>query len=436
VHYSNLGSRVRVALDFVVRIVLLVAMVKGSQPRLGKLARAQALANKHARAESAVLHKKTKKPPRMSPDEKRLVREMHFDRGMAPVDIATSLGRNISSICRLLAQKKAPNPNGRRACLSKEQVDKAEKVLNKMIDAADACEEVTLAMVKKRCRFKCCDRVMFNALHARGYWFRTLRKKMILTPDDVKTRYKWSIQYKGKSKKWWLKRIHVHLDNKHFKAAVTVFGRRLLAKRKCRGVYRKKGKSLRSGHVKPDPKLRLNTGTKGILKMGGVGGGRVLVWHTIVGHWSGAVAAKMYKEVVTKALKKRYRGTHGFTILEDNDPTGNLSKKAVEAKRKSKLHVLTIPKRSPDLNVLDFAIWTEVEKRLRVQEKAMSKDKRESREEFEKRLDRTARELPKVFIDKSIANLRERAQLLFEAKGGLFEEGGLSQRTKRARHSR
>jgi hypothetical protein len=68
--------------------------------------------------------------------------------------------------------------------------------------------------------------------------------------------------YRKYSKAWWLKKVHVHLDNKHFKVALTVFGRRLLAKRKCRGCFRRKGKSLRPGHVRPDPKLRINTGTK------------------------------------------------------------------------------------------------------------------------------------------------------------------------------
>jgi hypothetical protein len=373
-----------------------------------------------------------KKPPRMSPDEKRLVREMHFDRHMRPTDIATSVGRSLSSICRLLAQKKAPNPTGGRAALSEAQVDRAVKVLNDMIDKADGCEEVTLAMLKKRCRLTCCARVLFNALHKRGYWFRTLRKKMILTPDDVKSRFKWAKYYKKYSRQWWLKKVQVHLDNKHFKVALTVFGRRLLAKRKCRGCFRRKGKSLRSGHVRPDPKLRINTGAKGIMKMGGVGGGKVLVWETIVGHWSGQLAADMYTDVVAKAVKKRYPGKKKFTILEDNDPTGNLSGKGKAAKLESKLHVLEIPKRSPDLNVLDYAIWTEVEKRLRDQEKGFSSTKKETRQEFEHRLDRTARALPKAFIDDAIGNLYERAQLLYEAEGGLFEEGSLSERTKRA----
>jgi hypothetical protein len=134
----------------------------------------------------------TKKPARMGPDEKRLVREMHFDRHMRPTDIAKAVGRDLSSICRLLAQKKAPNPSGGRAALSTQQIDRAAKVLEEMIDKADGCAEITVPMLKKRCRFACCDRVLLDALHKRGYWFRTLRKKMILTPDDIKTRFKWS----------------------------------------------------------------------------------------------------------------------------------------------------------------------------------------------------------------------------------------------------
>ena len=372
------------------------------------------------------------KPPRMTPEEKRIVREMHSQRLMSPSSIATAVGRDLSSICRLLAQKKPPNPSGGRPALCKEQVDRAVKVLEDMIDKADGCSEITLAMLKKRCKLKCCERVLFNAIHARGYWFRTLRKKMILTPDDVVARFKWAKFYRKYNKKWWLKKVQIHLDNKHFKVALTVFGRRLLAKRKCRGCFRRKGKSLRSGHVRPDPKLRINTGTKGILKMGGVGGGKVLVWETIQGRWSGQLAADMYTDVVAKAVKKRYPGKASFTVLEDNDPTGNLSRLGVAAKRQCKLHVLEIPKRSPDLNVLDYAIWTEVEKRLRDQEKAFPKTKKETRAEFEHRLDRVARELPKSFIDDAIGNMYERSQLLYEAKGGLFQEGSISERTKLA----
>ena len=221
--------------------------------------------------------------------------------------------------------------------------------------------------------------------------------------------------------------MYIHLDNHHFKVATTPSGRKLLAKRRTRGVYRKKQKSLRPGHIKPNPRLHASLGTKGILKMGGVGGGKVLVWETIEGRWGGVSAASVYKEAVFPALKKRYRCAKSFTILEDNDPTGNLSKLGIAAKKECKMKVFHIPKRSPDLNVLDFAIWAEVERLMRLQERKM-KDKRESRAQFENRLDRTAFALPTTFVKRSIGALKRRCGLLYDAEGGLFEEGGRSRR--------
>ena len=54
------------------------------------------------------------RPARMSPDERRLVREMHFDRKVPRAVIASVLGRAVSSVCRLLEQTAVPNPVGRR----------------------------------------------------------------------------------------------------------------------------------------------------------------------------------------------------------------------------------------------------------------------------------------------------------------------------------
>ena len=198
-----------------------------------------------------------------------------------------------------------------------------------------------------------------------------------------------------------------------------------------RGVYRKKGTktdAIKPCYVKPSPKLRTNVGTKGVLKMGGVGGGEVLVWETIDDKWCGDKAFDMYQNVVFPALKKKYPGRSTFTLLEDNDPTGNQSKKGKLAKRDGKMNVLAIPKRSPDLNVLDYNIWSTVEKLLRKQEKTMRADKCETRTGFIRRLDRTAFKLPKDLIDDAIASLHNRCQLLLKAKGGLFVEGGRKRR--------
>lgn len=361
-------------------------------------------------------------PPRMTDCEKRLARKWYKE-GVERVEIASRLGRQLSGVVKFLKQKVKPQPLGRPKLLSVADVDGLVKTLEKMVDEADATYEVSALMLHKASKLKCSIRTMADAVHERGYYFRDLRHKPILTPEDIKDRKRFAAKYKDKSKEWWRSAVHIHLDNHMFKMATKQSGRKLLAKRRVRGVYRKKGKSLRSGHVKPDPKLKLYTGGKGVLKAGGVGGGKVLVWHTL-GRWNGEAAANVYNNVIAPALSKRYADKKKFLALEDNDPTGNQSKKAIAAKKENKIHIFSIPKRSPELNVLDYAIWSQVEKRLRKQEKNFPSNKTETRATFEARLDRTAKRLPSSFIDRAIGNMKERCQRLFDAKGALFEEGG------------
>ena len=308
--------------------------------------------------------------------------------------------------------------------LSPAQVDKVEKTLSDLVDKADGRYEVTVAMVKRKARVKASERVVSEALHARGVYFRKMREKPILKPEHVEARYNWAKKHRGKSAQWWLRNIHVHLDNHHFKVATTHTGRCLLSRRQVRGVYRKKEKSLRPSVVKPSSKLRQNTGSRGVLIAGGVGGGKALVWHVVEGAWGGEAAKKFYLDEVRPRLQKAYPEKRSFTLLEDNDPTGNMSKKGVEAKRVAKLKGFAIPKYSPDLNVMDYAVWAEVEKRMRRQERGWPAEKRETRHAFILRLARTARALPKEFVDKSIMDMQRRCKLVYEAKGGLFQEGG------------
>jgi len=362
--------------------------------------------------------------PRMSAEEKRLAREMHFDRGLSRAKVAEALGRDLGTICRQLAKPKAAKPIGRPKLLTEAKVDSMVATLEKMVDEAASCYEVSLPTLMKRTRLKASYRVVANALHERGYWFRNLRTKPILTPEDVSERFAFAKKYRGKTANWWLQSIHVHLDNHNFKVATTARGRKLLAMRNTRGVYRTKGKALRKSHVKPSPKLKQSTGVRGILKAGGVGNGKVLVWHTVEKQWSGAEAENLYKNIVAPALKREHPTAKSFRILEDNDRTGNTSNKGKAAKKECKLNVFQIPRHSPDLNVLDYSVWAEVERRMRRQEKTWDKDKWETRAQFESRLDRTAKSLPSSYIDKSISDMVRRCDLLFQAKGGLFEEGG------------
>ena len=378
--------------------------------------------------------KRDKQPPRMTPDEKRLMRDCHFDQGEAPVDIATLFKRSLSAVCRLLAQKKAPKPVGRPAKLTEERIDKLVDLIENMVEKAEGSYEVTLPTIMKRAKLKFCEKTIANALHDRGYYFRPLRQKMVLTPADVKERFAFSKKYRKKPRSFWLKKIKGYFDNKHFKVATTAAGRKHLAQQKVRGCYRKKGKGLNPGHVKPSPKNHGSSGfaKKGALVMGGVGGGSVFVWHVIDDRWSGEVAASVVNTVMKPALKKKNPSAKSYLILEDNDPTGNRAKACMKAKRKANIRLFYIPKRSPDLNVLDYAIWSHVNLLMRRQERAWPKDKRETRDEFIKRLGSTARNLPRKFINDSIADMQSRCEKLYKAKGGLFEEGGKRKKRRTA----
>ena len=71
-----------------------------------------------------------------------------------------------------------------------------------------------------------------------------------------------------------------HAFDHAFNVALRVKGRRLIARRRVRGVYRKKGTGFNAAHVKPGRKLRLPTVAKNVLIGGGLGGGKMLVWRS------------------------------------------------------------------------------------------------------------------------------------------------------------
>ena len=157
----------------------------------------------------------------MTMSEKALVRRLHFDQGKSRSDIARLLQRSLSSISRLLAQKKAPRKIGRPQKLTGANVDRIVATVEKMVDAADGNEEVTLQMIMLRCRVKASQCSVSNALHRRGYRFRNMRQKPILTPTDIQERFRWARRYHKKSSAWWLRAVHIHLDNHAFKVVTT-----------------------------------------------------------------------------------------------------------------------------------------------------------------------------------------------------------------------
>ena len=363
------------------------------------------------------------KPRSMDETERRLAQEWK-DAGVAIEEIARRLGRHRINVSKALLVDDLPVGVGRKKALTESGVDRLVALTEKMVDEAAGRYMVTREMIQARFVPKVCDRVIANAQHERGIWMYRMREKPILTPEDVAARRRWAERYRHKTPSWWRTHIHLHIDNHAFKVPATRAARRILASRRIPGVYRSKGVSLRPGHVRPGRGLRHNTGVKNVMVAGGVGSGRVRLWHVVLGAWGADSASKMYSGPLIKALRKAHPRKRTWRVLEDSDPGGYQTRRAQQGKAELNLEQFHIPCRSPDLNVMDFYVWSEVERQLRIQERTWDDNRKESREDFIKRLQRTIRSLPKSSIDGAIGDLAWRARALHKAKGGLFEEGG------------
>ena len=194
--------------------------------------------------------------------------------------------------------------------------------------------------------------------------------------------------------------------------------------RQVRGAYRAIGQGLDDAYVVLPKDMKYNPGARSCRIAAGIGWGNVRLWHEVGKKWSGKVAADLYKGPLRDALQRGWPRESKWIVLEDNDPSGFKSSAGVAAKREAKIKVFEIPKRSPDLNVCDYALWKQVNRKMRKQEQKYPKSRRETRAQYIARLRRSAMNLPQSFIDNPIGDMVRRCQRLYNAKGGHFQEGG------------
>ena len=338
--------------------------------------------------------------------------------------IAKVTERHKKSIYSVIKGKAKFAKRGPKEKLSRKDVTNLVRILRSMIKKAKARYEVTLTMLKKRAKCKVSDKVVRKALKTRKIAFRKMRSKPLLTTQDRKARLAFAKKYMRKTREWWLEHIDQHWDIKNFMVYTHAAARAVAAMREVRGAYRAPGQGLDEAYVVIPKDMRYNPGAKSVRIAGAVGGGKVRLWHEVGKRWSGAVAAKLYKGPLASALKAQRPDKTTWKVLEDNDPTGFKSNEGKAAKRAAKIGIFEIPKRSPDLNVLDYAIWKQVTRKMRAQEKKFPKSKRETRAEYIARLRKVAKRLPASFINKAIGNMVTRCRRLYDAQGGHFEEGG------------
>ena len=361
---------------------------------------------------------------KMSEDEIRLAKSWYTNDNTPPSEIAARLGRDKSVLTRLLVKQSPRKKQGAPPKLTEAKVDFLVKRLNELIVKADCKYTVTVSMLKRSARVKASEKTIQTALHGRNIYFRKLREKPTLTSDDVAARFAFAKKYRSKTKAWWNSHIHGFIDGKHFQVYLNGASRLRAAQHATYGAYRSPGKGLSGGYVKPKKTLKCYSGAASALVMAGVCRGRVAMWHCVPnGRWSGEAASNMYGGPLKKALTKTWSTKRTWRVLEDNDPTGFKSNKGKAAKASARIQPFEIPRRSPDLSLCDYALWQEINRRMRAQELSWSKTKRETREDYLLRLKRVALRLPKSFLKKSVGDMRRRCQLLYKAKGRHFEEG-------------
>ena len=156
--------------------------------------------------------------------------------GKTPTEVAKLLDHDLSVVARHYKRNDdtilaAVRRVGRPPALTERQAARAVEVAQTMIEAADGHYQVTVGMVRRALKLKCCDRTVLDALHKEGVWFHSMREKPILTPDDVKDRHKFACAHCRKPASFWEQCVHAYLDNKNFPLYLTGKARAYAAKR-------------------------------------------------------------------------------------------------------------------------------------------------------------------------------------------------------------
>lgn len=361
-------------------------------------------------------------------DEDALMKTLH-GQGLGIKKIAKLLGRGANTVSEHVFKHHSRHPKrpvGRPPKLNEAKAKKIVSTHAKMLAEAKGKHEVTLKMVKSKMRLKCSERTISRSFAAQGIRFRPLYEKPDLSDGDKKERLAFAKVHEHRTAGRWATYPHAVIDNKVFPVYLNGKARDFAARRSVRGAYRGRAAKLDARYTKPSRTLKQNTG-KNVMICCAIGAGKVLMWHEIKGRWNAGAAVNMYTGPLLRSLKEAYP-THkrAWRVMEDNDPSGYKASKAIAAKKEARIVPLSLPRRSPDLNPLDYTVWAEINRRMRKQESSWPSTKKESRAQYLCRLRRTAVRLPSSLINAALGNMECRCGRLIAARGGHFSEGGSS----------
>lgn len=352
--------------------------------------------------------------------------------GKTPIQItawlATARGRqglvapNLTAVRRALHgqshRRGVPETRGRPRKLTKKQVRKLNQVRKSLLKKSGSETKVTYQHILRvgRLAKKVSPTTLAKNWKAQGIdvsW-RSAREGQTLDRKARQERARICGNWRYMPSNYFTHKVDAILDNKKFQVPTHVAALRSLKRGRVKGHLRTRAEGTCDHCKKPNSrKNRVNPGGS-VSVCAGIIDGHLRLWHHLdKGKWSGAIAAKIYRGPLLKALQK-HRGVKAkYVILEDNDPSGFKSGKGMAAKREVGIRAIPFPKYSPDLNPLDFHVWHAVE------EKVMKKLKGPvSVKKFGTLLRAAARSIKRDAILAAVASIKDRAKAVVAAKGG------------------
>ena len=247
-------------------------------------------------------------------------------------------------------------------------------------------------------------------LRSFGVAWRRLREKPPRNETHEECRRAVCDIWRKKPLSFWTEKVDLIIDAKKFPAPSNDAAARRLRQQGVRGAMRTRQEGLTV--TKPSiVKHKFNPGGH-VHILAGICGDRVVLWEEIRGHWCGQRAEEMYSGPIKKLLQRRRPGKRSWLIMEDNDPAGFKSSMGRNAKATHGMSTLDQPPYSPDLNPLDFSIWSAI------QSKALAgRPKKEGVAAYKARLRKIALGMPRAVVKKAVENIKSRAESIFAANG-------------------
>ena len=306
-------------------------------------------------------------------------------------------------------KKTRPRRGGFEGYFNEARLKKLDDMTKQKQSDPECDREITVGYLKWVCRFKCSRDTAGRAVRKLGWVWRRPQKFADLTSGERKARRDFCQKYMGKSVSYLQNFFGCVLDEKKW-ASYRQASRRLWGLRnRIRGVYVKNGQKHKT--TRPGEKNAPSRG--GSLNVcGGILGDKVVLWD-----YYDKLNVATVCDLVGRAAKK-----HGFSRVTRDNHSTHISPK-VEKKLQTKFGVNLLkflPKKSPEPNPLDFAVWMKLERLVQLQDRRSPlKSSRESKKTFCQRLKPTAL---KMGIKNIWVEFKARLRRCYESGGGPFPD--------------